>query len=107
MTQAQLFIPVKRSADFQLEVVDFSVVIQPGETVLLTGCVQQYLVSFAPVGNFISPLYLTVVNLPPNAVAQFSAANPVAVTDTVVLTIDTTNVAPGVYALKLEAVPGG
>ena len=102
----QLFIPVQRTTNFQLEVVDFRVIVQPSETVLLTGCVQQFQVTFAPEGNFTAPLWLTVLNLPSNATAQFSLPNPVAVTDTVVLTIDTTNVAPGVYTLTLEAVPG-
>lgn len=103
---AQLFIPIRRTATINLEVVDFSVVVEPSASVLLVGAVQQFQVTFEPMGGFNAPLYLTVANLPNNAVAQFSAINPVAVSDMVTLTIDATNVEPGLYELHVEAVPG-
>jgi hypothetical protein len=103
---AQLFVPIKRTATINLEVVDFGVVVQPANMVLLTGCEAQFQISFAPVGNFNAPLYLSVANLPPDATMRFSAPNPVAVTDTVTLVVDCSNVAPGQYTMQLEAVPG-
>lgn len=101
----QLFIPIQRSTEFELELVDFSVVVQPVSAAFLTGTVARYNVTFVPVGSFNSPLYLEVTNLPQGAVAQFSV-NPADVSDTVELTIDTANVPPGEYNLQVVAVPG-
>jgi hypothetical protein len=105
MDQEAQFIPVQRTADFEMEVVDFVVNVQPLQSTVLTGCVQRFRITFTPIGNFDSPLYLSVSNVPLNAVAQFSASL-VSVSDEVELTIETDEVVPGVYSLQIQAIPG-
>lgn len=100
-----LFIPVQRSTEFDLTVVDFDVVVEPASIKVLKDFTARYYVSFQTQGNFVSPLHLAVGNLPQGATATFSLPNPVAVTDTVELTIETTNMTPGSYRPCVIAVP--
>lgn len=81
---------------------DYFPAIDPPNQAVLQGSVASYSISLTGQGGFVGPVVLSLANAPAGAVVAFSSFT-INVGETVTLTIDTTGVAAGVYALILEA----
>lgn len=103
-TSTQLFVPIQRTAEFALELVDFQPTVSPASQVVLRDCAAAYQVSFTAEGNVAEELQLSVSGLPQGATVEFSA-NPVRFSDTPIMTIRTSQMAAGVYLMRLVAMP--
>lgn len=84
----------------------FLATIDPAVREVPAGTDAAYTVTATPVGEFAGLIQLEVVGLPEGAMATFTQ-NPMAVTDSVAVTITTAGVVPGTYPLVLKAVVAG
>lgn len=84
---------------------DFSVTVTPPANTVPIGTKATYTVSYNPINGFAKAVNLAVQGVPPGAVVTFSA-NPIPYSymggKSATINIDTTNAAPGTYALVIE-----
>lgn len=83
----------------------FNLSLEPGEVVLCNTGQAQTTVSVSPVNGFTQNVSLSALNLPPGAIASFSA-NPVAPNGSSVMTISNLSGANGTYNVTVRGTSG-